>query len=60
MKNLGEKKGEKWVWGFGELMVLVVGIEVGKGKNARLCCMGGLVRKVNGIGTCGQSPRVRP
>lgn len=55
----GKKKREKGVWGFGELMVLVVGIEVGKGENARLCCMGGLVRKGNGLGTCGQSPRVR-
>jgi hypothetical protein len=45
-----------------ELMVLVVGIEGGneggKGENARLCCMGGLVKKGNGLGTCGQSPRV--
>jgi hypothetical protein len=59
--------GIEWWGGIGgnrglELMVLVVGIEGGneggKGENARLCCMGGLVKKGNGLGTCGQSPRV--
>lgn len=44
------------------LMVLVGiegGIEAGIGENARLC-MGGavVVRNGNGVGTCGQYPRV--
>lgn len=44
-----------------ELMVLVGiegGIEVGIGENARLCMGGKVVRRGNGLGTCGQSPRV--
>lgn len=41
-----------------ELMLLVVGIEGGIGEHARLC-MGWLLRNGNGVGTCGQSPRVR-
>lgn len=45
-------------------MVLVEGTEGGIegggiGENARLCMgLGGLLRRGNGVGTCGQSPRV--
>jgi hypothetical protein len=39
------------------LVGIIGGIEAEVGENARLC-MGGKVKRGNGVGTCGQSLRV--